>query len=414
MTEPLRKVLICIFVLCISYVTLNADNYREKMLLDGSEKLVNYGIDTTGHWWALTEPFAGNYRLYVDGKAGDEYKEIKNLTFSPDGTKWAYFARDNVQWFIVENNEKRVLPGNLAGEMLYSNNSQQLIFSYFNGEEETVSYGGGKTMRLYQRAGNIYTDYSGYRIAFSGNRGNKKVMNINGWETPQYDKIIPIGFWYDGKFLYAASNGGLWEVYKNDESLTEMFTDISEVAINRFNDVAAIVGRRSSGKSVALLFSDKYYEPLIGKPYDQVYNLILHPEAPLIAYNATLFGQNMVIYSSTEFYSGQETSKPYFTPSGGDLYFMGCNIDCFVNVNGREYDIGTTLPTGLPLAKKTNSNTVAYSTSTTIVVRYIDREKLITGRIIDGIINPIYNWRTDSYETLGNIKDRLYLMTCAM
>ncbi len=409
----MRNILLRFFALLlflfISHITLNADNYREAMLLDGSETLVNYGMDTTGHWWAITEPFAGEQRLYVDGEPSERYKEIKNLTFSPDGSKWAYFARDNVQWFLVENNVKRNLPGNYAGEILFSNNSEQIVFSYFNGEEETVSYS-GKTMRLYQRSGNIYTDFTGNRIAFMGNRGNKVVMNINGSETPQYDKIIPIGFWYDGNFLYAASNGGLWEVYKNDESITEVFTHISQVTMNRYNDVAAVIGNRSSGKSVAVLFSDKYYEPLLSKPYDEIYNLILHPNAPLFAFNATQYTENMIVYSSTEFYSGQETSRPYFTNDGDDLYFIGCNIDCFINVNGRKYNIGTYLDINIPYAKKSGSNTIAYSTNTTLVVRFIDKDQMTTGRIIDGIISPIYNWRTEQYETLGNIYDRLYML----
>jgi len=409
----LNKIIIIIIFATFTYLTLNADNYKEAMLLDGSEPLSSYGMDTTGHWWAVTEPFSGDYRLYVDGVSSEPFKEIRNLTFSPDGKKWACFARDNVQWFLVENNIKKGLPGNSAGDILYSNNSEQLIFSYFNGEEETVAYS-GKKMRLYQRAGKLYTDFTGNLIAFMGYRGNKVVMNINGKETPQYDNIIPIGFWYDGKFLYAASNGGLWEVYKNDESITEVFTNISQVDINKFHNVAAIVGQRSSGKSVAVLFSDDYYEPLLGKPYDQVYNLILHPYAPLLAYNATQYTQNLIIYSSTEFYSGQETSLPYFTGDGEDLYFVGCNIDCFINVNGRKYDIGTFLDINIPYAKKSGSNTIAYSTNTTLVVRYIDRDELTSGRIIDGIINPIFNWRTQQYETLGNIYDRLYMMAVGM
>jgi hypothetical protein len=408
-----KRIVIIIIFTAIAYLYLNADSYKEAMLLDGSEPLINYGMDTTGHWWAVTEPFAGDYRIYINGEESEQFKEIRNLSFSPDGTKWAYFARDNVQWFIVENNVKRYLPGNLAGELLYSNNSQELIYSYFNGEEETVSYS-GKTMRLYQRAGKLYTDFTGNRIAFKGYRGNKVVMNINGWETPQFDDILPIGFWYDGKFLYAASNGGLWEVYKNDEAITEVFTNITEVAINRFHNVAAIIGQRSSGKSLAVLFSDDYYEPLLGKPYDQAYNLTLHPYAPLLAYNASQFAENMIIYSSTEIFSGQETSMPYFTCDGDDLYFIGCNIDCFINVNGRKYDIGTFLDINIPYVKKSGSNTIAYATSTTMVVRYLDRDELVAGRIIDGIIHPIYNWRTQQYETLGNIYDRLYMMAVGM
>jgi len=140
----------------------------------------------------------------------------------------------------------------------------------------------------------------------------------------------------------------------------------------------------------------------------------LHPELALISYNATNFSQNIILLSNTEYYSGQETSPPFFSFDGNDLYFVGCNIDCFVNVNGQKFDCSTWLNLSIPYAKKTGSPTIAYATGTTIVVRYLDRELLLTGRIIDSIVQPVYNWRTNRYETLGNINNRLYMMAFDM
>lgn len=382
------------------------------MLLDGSEPLVAYGLDTTSHWWALTSPTTDGVRLIVDNKHSAIYKQIEKLTFSPDGNRWACFAKDNSQWYLLTDDTIIPLPGTSFGEIAYSPNSEVLVYSYMEGDHERIILN-SRSILVYQRTGSLFLSEGGERYALMGWRGDKIVVNINGNETTLFDEIKPFGFWYDGSFLYAGRNGSTWEVYKNNNSITEQFMEISRVAINLRGNVAAFLARKNANQAYGVLIADEYTEPLMSKPYDNVANLLLHPTLPMLAFSAGISGKEYVVLSNTEYVGGQEaTSAPHFTYDGSELYFVGCNIDCFVNINGKKYALGNVISTQLPYAVKPRSETMAYSTNSSLIVRDLLHKELTAGMMVDTLLQPRYNWRTQRYETLGQISQKLYLMTC--
>ncbi len=390
---------------------LSADRCSDEILLDGSETLYSYGMDTTNHWWALTSPFTNSYRLIVDGKKSGIYVEFGNMTFSDDGSKWACFARDNKQWYLMTNDTVLPIPGTDPGEIRFSPNSEVLCFSYKEAEQEVIFLRNRK-IQVYQRTGRLFLSTGGERIAFLGYRGDRMVVNINGAESPLFDDIKPFGFWYDGSFMYAGKNGNLWEVYKNSQSLTESYADIPEYFLNHEGNAAGYIAKTSSGRYHGVIISDEYYEPLTGKSYDFASGLALHPTSPIIAFLAVYNTQQVIVMSNTEFYGGEQNSRPFFTCDGSDFFFLGCNIDCFINVSGRKYSTNTQLSLDMTYAMKPNNLSIAYSTSSSMVVRSFSENMLYAGRMVDEIIAPRYNWRTGNYETLGRISDRLYLMKC--
>ena len=100
--------------------------------------------------------------------------------------------------------------------------------------------------------------------------------------------------------------------------------------------------------------------------------------------------------------------------AAGELYFVGCDIDCFVNINGRKYEVQYELNPYGKYAMKPGSKTIAQTTSTSMIIRYLEYKNFILSKMTDEIIPPRYNWRTDSYETLGRISQRLYLLQSPM
>ena len=60
-----------------------------------------------------------------------------------------------------------------------------------------------------------------------------------------------------------------------------------------------------------ILFSDEYYEPVVGKPYDGISNLALHPHIALYAYNAFEGVRSYVVFNSSEYSGTKYTSKPF-------------------------------------------------------------------------------------------------------
>jgi hypothetical protein len=380
--------------------------------MDGSEPLVSFGMDSTNHWWALTSPFSESYRLTVDGITTDVYKDIKELKFSPDGNRWACFVQDNVDWHLLTNDTIITIRGNQVGEIQFSPNSNHLIYSYFESEAEYLVYK-DKKIRVFNRTGNYILSNNAEKIAWKSNRGNGFTMTVNGIDGEVFDDVLPFGFWYNAQLLYAIKNGDLWEVYKGEEVISESYSNIFDIKINILGNVAAFLATEQSSKRIAVLISDEYYEPLISNKFDQTYNLKLHPYLPMMAYNAKYHGQDLVLLNTAEYYGGSEsTDQPYFTHDGEDLFFLGCDLHCFINVNGRKYPMNSELDINRKFAKKPSSNTLAYSTGTSMIVRNIENNELFAGMMVDEIIPPRYNWRTDRYETLGSINNRLYLMTC--
>jgi hypothetical protein len=367
-------------------------------------------MDTTHHWWAVTQPFADHVRIIVDGKQSDVYSKIRNLTFSPDGSRWACFALDNNgQISILSNEGNTKINGTDFGKLKFSPDSRELIYSSFIDDYLTIHYS-NKYVKIYKPYGDYFVNFDGSRIAFLLSQGDRFILNINGVESELYDEIKPIGFWYDGRFMFAARNGSIWQVYRGSESLTEPLSNVTECAINLVGNCASVIARRTSGEFVGILISDDYTEPLIGRLYSWAGNMSLHPYLPMMAYIAQNQDNMFMVLNSTEYFAGKDNGKPKFTFDGSELYYPTCNIDCNVCVNGRNYTISSQIP--LNIVKKPGSPTIAYSTSSSLVVMDIEKSGMFSGKMMDSLSNPRYNRFTDRYEALGIINQRLYLLGC--
>ena len=94
----MKLIVLSLIFIVFGKVFSEAQHCFDYMLFDGSEKLVTFGMDTTDNWWAVTQPFTESYRLIVNGYKTDVYKDIRQLTFSPNAERWACFLKDNTQF----------------------------------------------------------------------------------------------------------------------------------------------------------------------------------------------------------------------------------------------------------------------------------------------------------------------------
>ncbi|MFP4369398.1 MAG: hypothetical protein ACLFR2_07455 [Candidatus Kapaibacterium sp.] len=383
------------------------------MIFDGSEPVIVYGMDTTKNWWIITKPFSGKFRLNVNGFETEVYDSVYFPVFSPDSYRWAAFAKLAGQWEIITNDSILKLNATDPGEIVFSPDSRILAYTYFSGNIENVVCGDHK-YEVFNRVPGLYVGHGGYRVAFMGMRGEDYILNINGKETTLYDNILPLGFWKDGKMMYAAQNGITWQLYKGDEPVSQTYSRITEARINLNGTVAAFIGELSSGNKEVVIISDEYYEPLTGRAYDDAWNLVLHPYLALAGYNAYWQTYGYTVLNNTEYDCGVNCGAPEFTWNGEDMYFAGCgNFDCFINVTGRKYNIASDISLTSYYAKKPGHPTVAYATGSSMIVRFLDTGELHAGMMVDQIIAPRYNRFDKRYETIGRISERLYLMTCA-
>ncbi len=409
----LRSILFLIALVFSFSLDLSAQTFRDKLLFDGIVPLDSYGLDTTGHWWAVTAPFKEKYRVIVDGKESEVYDKISYITFSPNGRDWAFFGNAADDIHLIDDKRDTLLEeATDFGEITFSPNGEFMAYSYFRSGIEVINFP-KRRIEVENRIGKLFIDNSGYRFAFVGQRLDFSVINITGKESDSYDEIKPIGFWKTGEFIYAARNGLFWEIYQGDKQLGESYSDIISAEVNKFGTVLALLVQLNTGQQMSLMISDEYIEPIYGKNYDATWGLVLHPELSLIGFAAGDVYRDYVVQNSTEYYAPGVFCNPFYTHDGEELVFVGVgDFNSYISVNGRNYDVYLDINDKTVIAKKPKHKSFAYSTHTTLLVHYYERNEYYTGYMADMMSNPIWNWRVGEYQALGEINDRLYLISC--
>lgn len=421
---PFRSTCLVVFLVFFAPVWAFAGRFTERELLSGAEQVVRYGMDTTDNWWAITQPFTAKYRLTVNSVSTTAYDTVAAPVFSPDGTFWAALAVKQQQWHIITADGELPLVYNHAEELQFSADSYSLSLVGYRGDEAMlVSYAivdddtteqrklqlRGKPLLLLKKTGPYFLNPTGNRRAYVGMRSGSKVVNVEGKESLTFDDIVPVGFWYDGGFLYGGKLGGQWKLYKDNEDLTGSFSGFSEAMVNTLGTVVAFIGSYESG-SVVVVVSDEYYEPVIGERFDVVKNLVLHPTARLYAYNAMDNGVPFVVFNSAKYSTTLTSSRPQFSWNGKYLVFIACDIECSLNIDGKQYPLYSEYDVNYPIVAVPSTSTFAYISSTSLAVRKYTSKEVSTGMIVDEMSAPRYNSRIHAYEMLGRINQRLYMV----
>lgn len=391
-----------------------ADKCYDIQLLDGGEDLVDFGFDTTYNWWAKTQSFTNRKKIYINEFESENYLDISTPQFSPDGEKWAFFGKDMGGWNLVTNEEEIQIHADRSGTILFGSDSKKILYSYYRGDVENI-VSVKDTIQMRFRNGNLFINNDGTKFAFVESRGGIKTIFNDGEISESYQDIKPIGYWYDDRFAFAAFDGANWKIMIGDQEASGVYQMITEMKINLTGDFLAFIGVMPFGRSEAVLITDQMSRPLTGKNYVQVSGLAIHPHEPMMAYNALdQLNNQIVVFNSVEYSGGRENSVPYFSYDGREMYFIACTIDCNLIVNGQKI----TAPNGIFLdgnyARKPKSNTIAYASSTSLVVRDLETQVLFAGKMMD-FTGPVrYNWRVNEYEALAVINNRLYLQACGL
>lgn len=406
------KIIIYI-TLIISTITAYSQDRKcfDFQLLDGAEPLIHYGLDTTFNWYAITQPFQNRYRLIVNGEELESMLNVSIPIFSQDGKKWAAFAEDNVGWMLFTQNDIISFNATEVGDLVFSEDSKTLAYSYFEGTLAIIKFG-DKEFSDYRKKKGLWVDHDGDQVAYIVENSNQEVIKVNGRQLNSFDKIFPVGFWEDGDFIYVGEIGGYYQVYKNKEPFSDMYQNIPDIKINRKGDVLAYVALLMGNRYVAKLISEEYSEPIVSERYDMISDLIIHPTAAIMSYAAVLYNAFSINMNLTKYFSAEANSSPQFTWNGDELFFLGCRINCFFSVNGQNFNTETNLPVDRYYARKPSSDSFAFSTNSALIVRYLSTGEMRSGMMVNSTIEPRYNRFDDRYEALGEINNRLYLLTC--
>jgi hypothetical protein len=396
-----------------SYV-FSQDKCNSELLLDGSEQLVFADIDTTGNWWAITQPFSHRYSVIIQGIKHSDYDSVKQVIFSPDGLHFAYFAYKTGQWNIIVDDTILSLQANLPGIISF-NRRGYMFYSIFQGENEILfieqENGDFFHVAMYNRMGQIFVSNDCKHYAYQAKRGVSQSIVIDNIESDRYINIVPCGFMLDNSFVYAAEIGEQWRLMRSEQELF-IASSIYELHINQAQTIIGCI-KRVGNTYNAIMISDEFREPYYSPPYDMISNITLHPEAALIGFKSIKNNNPRIVLNSSEYESGNQSGNPAFTHDGSAFFFAGDNNqDQFMSVNGQKYIQKNGLNTNKIYALAPGSSTFAFTTSSALIMQNIHNSFSYAGIMVDTTSKPIYNYKTKRYEAIGVIRNRLYLMYC--
>jgi WD40 repeat protein len=149
--------------------------------------------------------------VVLDGQAGPEYEQTRDLNFSPDGEQLAYIAWTGDKDFVVLDGRKGREYEDVW-ELLFSRDGKRLAY---------VARRDGKSfVVLDDQEGpgfdaiwmwNLQFSPDGKRVAYVAERDSKVFIVLDGQEGPKYDSVIGGGgpaFRPDGTLEYLAVKAG--------------------------------------------------------------------------------------------------------------------------------------------------------------------------------------------------------------
>ena len=405
------KILLFIILFLWTFELKSQELCRDYRLYDGVETLFNFGMDTTFNWWAITVPTTDRQRLVVNGEESRVFTSVLPPVFSYDGLKWATYAIDQGVTTLLTLDTSIYLFASDPGEIMFSSMTNQLVYTYKRGDIEYAVMS-DRTIEMMNKTGKFIVNQNATRYAYTAVRGSSYALVINGRQTTTFDEIKPVGFNIENKFVYAAYSGNGWQIYEDEKPVSEIYPDLYEHAINRQGTVYAFLVKSFNSRHQCITFSSDYYEPLLSKQYEMTSNLTLHPYLALTGFSAVFQITRFVAMNSAEYFAGIHPGPPKFTYDGDDLYFLSCDMDCFININGRRYDLKINIEPGSQIAVAPGTGTFAYTTSSSLMLYFVEKGVLHSGMMVDYTTPPRYNRFDKRYEAIGAINNRLYLLTC--
>lgn len=382
----------------------------DELLLDGVEQLVDFDIDTTGHWWARTRPYEQFTTLHVDGESFGPFHSVTTPVFSPDGSSWVAVTVLNNRLSLIGTSDILLPPCTGVDHILYPQAGGAPWVVYRVDQASWVT-NGSTTFQLVDPTGAYATDPMGMVFYAVVRRGAMQALSRNGADGPLADEQQLGGVWWDGRAVVAARNGTLWSVRIGEMDIRGSARVVSSLTVNPAGTVlAAIIGEAVGAR--AMMYTDDYTEPWFGPNVDNASGLRLHPTDVMCAYVATNRGATTIYYNASSYPAGTQYGPIVFSHDGTAMVFLGRDDVPFITVNGRRTVVGQGVSTSAVPAVAQAGEYVAYSTSTSMAVWNVGLDHVTIGRMCDRMARTIYDHRQGTYLALGSYGQRLFLLRC--
>ena len=301
-------------LLLVACTNCNA-SCSDSLLLSSSAGIERYGLDTSGHWYAITRPFDGYQQLVVDGKETGVWDTIQPPIFSFDGSTWATTAKRSGQWFIVTNQGVHTSTVPIL-QIHFPRQSSTLWWVEQIGATFRITNGNTEYVTTYP-VEDLCTDPQGIVAAWKETRLGTQIIYKNGAEVARGPTLSLYNIWTDGRCLYSTSQGQLIDVLLGTMELVVGMRTVFVVKTNPFGTLAAWQAADAVGQVHTYIYTDEYLHPwegpVVSAPDKQ---LALSPFDPLVAYRTVRQGSKVVGYNSAFYPAGVTASPPVFSNDG--------------------------------------------------------------------------------------------------
>ncbi|MCO6467008.1 MAG: hypothetical protein J5I53_10370 [Bradyrhizobiaceae bacterium] len=383
----------------------------DELLLAAKGTLVKYDIDTTGHWWAITQPFERYQQLVVDGEDYGTWDSVEVPVFAYDGSRWAARVVRSGEYAIVTETDtlRRTKP---VSGVRFAAQGTQLWWIEHEGNVSTIT-DGDRTYTTTYPIESIHLDPMGVAVAWVERRPELSVLMRNGAEIARAQQLTLYGVWNDLQCLYSTSTANQTTLFVGE---TELASDIKRMFKVTVNPMATVVAWQSAdaiGQVRTYLYTDTYAQPWEGPVVDSPdQQLALSPFDALVAYRTIRHGAKLVGYNSAMYPGGQQTSPPVFSHDGAVMVYCSKDNGDYVVVNGKRLVVKAGVPTTDLVAVNPSGTSVAWCSGTTLVTVDLEFSRMQMGMMCDTMGRAIYDWRTGTFKALGVMSGRLYLLTC--
>lgn len=399
--------------LCILLLAhmLRAQDCSDVMILAAHERVLTAGIDSTGHWFAVTQPFESMVGLIIDGLPMGPYESVVAPRFSHDGTTFVAGVKTLGQWNILTSTDTI----SLAGDVLYNVTLPALSITpwwhHANGDDHRISTR-GRSYRCARLPQMLSLDPSGMVAAWIESTGSLDIVMRNGNEIARGDQILIGGVWADGSVVYATRFGQRWSVFVGDQEIAQSLMNVGDLQTNIAGTSCGFHATDATGLAKMYLYTAEMREPWMSQPYENLSGLVLAPWEPLAAAVVTRNGNRSVSFNGTEYPAGQQTGPLRFTADGAYLMYAGFDGEHFVTLNGKQHRVRGAVNLRVPLSLDATGTTAAWASSTTLAKTNLDVNVLRLGKMCDSMLGVVYNRARNVFQGLGFMGRHLFLLEC--
>ncbi len=388
-----------------------AQECRDQMLLAAHERVMTAGLDTTGHWYAITQPFENMVGLIIDGFPHGPYESALPPRYTHDGRSFAAGVKTLGQWSILTSSDTIKLLGDVLFDVRYPALADQPWWHHANGDDHRVSTR-GRSFRCSSIPQMLSLDPTGAVAAWIETAGSGDLLMRNGREIARGEQVLIAGIWADGSVVYAIRFGTRWSVFVGEQEIAQSLMNVGELQTNVAGTSCAFHATDATGLSKMYLYTADMREPWTSQPYENLSGMVLAPWEPLVAAVVTRNGNRSVSFNGTEYPAGQQTGPLRFTPDGKYLMYAGFDGEYFITLNGKQHRVKGAVNLRVPLQLDQTGTSAAWASSTTLAKANLEYQVLRLGKMCDSMLTVVYNRSKNVFQGLGYMGRHLFLLEC--